>query len=149
MVLLRILWNERCFVKVIIAGSRDILGTRVIAEAVNASPTLLRGRGRKMNEILQIVATEYGVDIRLLSSPSRSKNISQARQVVYWILWRSGRTLIDCARAVGRTHHTTALYGIRQTEKRMAEQPGYADKMGRLRAIFESVDKMFPVEQSS
>jgi chromosomal replication initiation ATPase DnaA len=58
-----------------------------------------------------------------LISLRRAGDIAEARQFVYYILWRSGVSLSHIGRVLGR-HHSSVIHGIQKTKERLATEDG-------------------------
>ncbi len=73
--------------------------------------------------IITLAARRYGVGVRDIRSPSRKENIVMARQcAMYWLRRFTGLSLPQIAKAVGRTDHTTAYFGIKAYRRKRAAQ---------------------------
>lgn len=71
--------------------------------------------------IVRQVAAEHGLTLEELTGPSSVKPISRARHEAMWRLRQETKlSAMQIARALGRTDHTTALWGIRRHAKRIA-----------------------------
>jgi chromosomal replication initiation ATPase DnaA len=74
------------------------------------------GAGRIKN-IVDAVAEETGIQARYIVGLSRRAQVSEARQLVYYLANQSGITSADIGRAMNRDH-STVLSGIKAEEKR-------------------------------
>jgi chromosomal replication initiator protein len=73
--------------------------------------------------ILREVARKHGLTVEQLLAPVRSRYIAHARQEAMWEMRQ--RTILsfpEIARRCGLKDHTTAIYGVRSHEARIARQ---------------------------
>ena len=87
-----------------------------------------------LSSILHTVSDAYGVTIEDIKGKSRTKAISEARQVTMWI----ARQLTDesyetIGSELGGRDHSTVYYGISTVEKRMVDDRSYFHKLERLK----------------
>ena len=70
-------------------------------------------------DIVQTVASGYGLKAHLLTADWRRADMIEARWVAMWIAREgAGRSLASIGAAMGRRDHTTVLHGVRAVEKR-------------------------------
>ena len=87
-----------------------------------------------LSSILHAVSDSYGVTIEDIKGKSRTKAISEARQVTMWI----ARQLTDesyetIGSELGGRDHSTVYYGISTVEKRILDDRSYFHKLERLK----------------
>jgi chromosomal replication initiator protein len=71
-----------------------------------------------VDDILSRVATHFGVSVEAVRGPSRTAQISEARQAAMWLLSEQGLKLQAIAAHLGRRDHTTVIWGIAQVRAR-------------------------------
>ena len=97
------------------------------------------GRMHKASESVDIstiarkVGERFGVDVEALRGKSRTKNVSDARQVVMWLTRQlTDATYEEIGRYLGGRDHATVSYGINAVEKKSADQ-GYSYMLTQLK----------------
>ena len=89
-----------------------------------------------MAEIVEAVATVYGVSTAAIIGRCRSKSIAEARQVACLIARRCTRlSLPEIGRAVG-CDHTTVMHGIKAAEQKCAADRWLAAAVDELLTTF-------------
>jgi chromosomal replication initiator protein len=74
----------------------------------------------RVSQILKEVSQAYGVTINDLRGDSRLRHIARPRQIAYVRLRdETDLSLPAIGRIMGNRDHTTILYGIRETRKRI------------------------------
>lgn len=86
--------------------------------------------GRTIAEIADDVARRHGVSVGDLKSPARYRHIVRARQEAMYLAYQERRpdgrrvySLLQIGRWFGGRDHTTALFGVRRHEGRLAAEP--------------------------
>lgn len=88
---------------------------------------------KRVLEIAQIVAVNYGVTVPEIMGPCRTADIAWARQVAYWITYkRAGLSMAKVARAFNRTDHTTISYAVGRIDAMRRGDPEFAGQMDGL-----------------
>ena len=84
-------------------------------------------------EILSTVSERCGISVNRLCGPERSRSIVVWRQAAHWLCKElTSLSLPAIGRAVNRDH-TSVLYSIERTEKRMEQDPGIKQYLTILR----------------
>lgn len=80
--------------------------------------------------VLEVVARQFGLRVRDLRAPDRSKPRTQARHLgAYLLRTRCGLSYPEIGRRLDRDH-STALYGVRRTEERLTRDASLASLLG-------------------
>lgn len=89
----------------------------------------------KVARIQRIVAEFYDIDPDVMTSRARgSADESKARHVACYLSREIvGRSLIHLGNLFGKRDHTTILHGIREVERRIAEEPTLAAELAEIR----------------
>jgi chromosomal replication initiation ATPase DnaA len=83
------------------------------------------------NEIVKLCATLFGVPVKDLVSPKRSKHIVEARFALYAALRMRGWSYPRIGRFLGRDH-ATVMYGVQRAEYIMERHRSYEEKVEKL-----------------
>jgi chromosomal replication initiator protein len=106
-------------------------------EALTDSMIGLRTAASTTTEVIDAVATNYGVSHQDLTGRSRRRDISVPRQVAMYLMREeTGTSLVDIGRALGGRDHTTILHGIEKIEHDLASNP---ELRARVTAIRETL----------
>lgn len=92
--------------------------------APGPAPTMLRKiLPSKVSEIIAATALDHRIPLRVIFSPSRTKQATQARHEMMWRLRRMPwRGTIPSFPQIGRwldRHHTTIIHGVRKHQERI------------------------------
>jgi chromosomal replication initiator protein len=92
-------------------------------------------------DIIQItVAKEWGVTPEGLRSKTRTKALTAPRQVaMHFMRELLGMQLIEIGAAFGGRDHSTVIHSLDRVVSTMREEPVFAQRVGRLRALFEGL----------
>jgi chromosomal replication initiation ATPase DnaA len=82
-------------------------------------------------EIIKLCATLFGVPVKDLVSPKRSKPIVEARFALYAALRMRGWSYTRIGRFLGRDH-ATVMYGVQRAEYIMERHPLYEEKVEKI-----------------
>jgi len=82
-------------------------------------------------EIIKLCATLFGVPVKDLVSPKRSKPIVEARFALYAALRMRGWSYTRIGRFLGRDH-ATVMYGVQRAEYIMERHPLYEKKVEKI-----------------
>lgn len=94
--------------------------------------------GVSLQEILDEVAQEFDVEVRLLRSERRGQSLIQPRQAAMGLARDlTRRSYPTIGRILGRDH-TTVIAGCRSHTRRLATDPDYA---ARVRAVSERLQR--------
>lgn len=64
--------------------------------------------------VTSAVASHFGYELGMFTSPSRVKHLARARWVAMAALYRRGYSYQTIAVQLGRSDHTTVLHGLQQ-----------------------------------
>lgn len=85
-------------------------------------------------KVLNVVSEVFGLSVRYLKSSRRNQHIAIARHTVMYILRTELKTpLLKTAPIVGRKDHTTVINACAVVEKKLKEDPAFAEKVERCR----------------
>ena len=102
-----------------IVDNRDIdvsMAAQVVSRLIN-----LEKRELTAEAITKSVCKHYGVKERDVASPSRKRDIVQARQLAMYLSQKyTDLPLTEIGRRVGKRDHSTVLHACRQVEKRLS-----------------------------
>ena len=90
-----------------------------------------------VTEIRKCVAKYFNVSMNDLMSPRRLAQVVRARQIGFYLARKLTRqSLPDIGRRFGGKDHTTVLHGSRVIERKIAEDPAFAQTIAQLEAQF-------------
>ncbi len=93
----------------------------------------VRDKAASFDRILAVVATRYGLRPGDIASKRRQRQIAHARQMALLLGRRlTGHSLVALGGMVGGRDHSTVLYGIRQAEERLRDDPQVARELTEL-----------------
>ncbi len=93
----------------------------------------VRDKAASFDRILEVVAARYGLRPGDIASKRRQRQIAHARQMALLLGRRlTGHSLVALGGMVGGRDHSTVLYGIRQAEERLRDDPQVARELGEL-----------------
>ena len=96
--------------------------------------------GLSINTIQTTVAKEWGVTPEGLRSKVRTRALTAPRQVaMYFIRELLGMQLVEIGAAFGGRDHSTVIHSLERVASIIKEQPDFARKLGRLRAVLEGI----------
>lgn len=85
-----------------------------------------------VHKILDLVCTNYSVEINDVKSKSRKRPISEARQVaMYLTRAHTNMSLNDIGRMIGKRDHTTVLYACNEVVNQMTINPELKEKVNK------------------
>lgn len=88
---------------------------------------------KRVLEIAQICAVNFGVSVPEIMSPCRQASIAWARQVAYWITYkRAHLTMKQVATAFNRKDHSTISYAVLAIDRMRADNPEFAQEIDKL-----------------
>ncbi|MEP6989764.1 MAG: chromosomal replication initiator protein DnaA [bacterium] len=96
--------------------------------------------GLSIDTIQMETAREWGVTPEGLRSKTRTKALTAPRQVaMHFMRELLGMQLVEIGAAFGGRDHSTVIHSLDRVTGMMNEQPVFAQRVGRLRAILESL----------
>jgi chromosomal replication initiator protein len=99
-------------------------------EAVGLSPATIQ----------QVVSKEWGVTPDGLKSKTRTKTLTVPRQVaMYFCRELLGLQLVEIGGAFGGRDHSTVIHSLERVSESMKDDPGFADRVVKLRGMLESL----------
>lgn len=106
-------------------------------EALSDSAIGLRMNASTVTDVIDAVASNFGVSHQDLTGRSRRREISLPRQVAMYLMREeSGTSLVDIGRTLGGRDHTTILHGIEKVEHDLGTNP---ELRARVTAIRETL----------
>lgn len=101
-------------------------GLPPVVQAVVAEPVALRSF--KIDDVIEVVALNYGVTKEQILSPDRSRRIVDARQQAMYVAFLlTRRSLPELGRRFGGRDHTTVLHAVRKIDGRVLADRDVAD----------------------
>jgi len=105
----------------------DVLATRKARQQFRrVRPRVYHDRPIRMvltwRPIIDEICARHGLPVSKVISDYRDERPVAARQELWWTLNQRGASLQEIGRRVGGFHHTTVMYGVRQWEKKMANE---------------------------
>jgi len=95
----------------------------------------------KVPRVLKEVAKSFGILVKDLKGPRKTKDVALARQVAMYILREEyNYKLEEIAKFLNREDHTTVLHAIDKIKSKMMLQEGFSKQVGEIiRAVSESI----------
>jgi chromosomal replication initiator protein len=86
-----------------------------------------------LQDVLEIVSTEYGVSIKDLQSKRRPPSVAIPRQIgMYLARVHTTHSLQEIGAHFGGRDHTTVMYALDRVKQKMAEDPRVREEVSRL-----------------
>lgn len=94
--------------------------------------------GLSTDTIQAVVAKEWNVTAEGLRSKTRTKALTAPRQVaMYFMRELLSMQLVEIGAAFGGRDHSTVIHSLERVNASMKEEPAFAQRIGRLRALLE------------
>jgi hypothetical protein len=99
---------------------------RVLDQREIVCPVWMVKASQQIRHILEAIADEFYVDPIDIMAGNFTEDVTEARQVAYWVLRQSTRmSSKQIAHKLNRRDHTSALTGIKAVELRRSENSDY------------------------
>jgi chromosomal replication initiator protein len=96
--------------------------------------------GLNTETIQQVVAREWGVTPEGLRSKTRTKALTAPRQVAMFLMRELlGLQLVEIGAAFGGRDHSTVIHSLERVAGSLNEEPSFAQRVGKLRAMLEGL----------
>ena len=96
--------------------------------------------GLNPETIQQAVARDWGVTTEGLRSKTRTKALTAPRQVAMYLMRELlGLQLVEIGAAFGGRDHSTVIHSLERVGAMQREDPTFAQRIGRLRALLEGL----------
>jgi chromosomal replication initiator protein len=96
--------------------------------------------GLNPETIQQAVARDWGVTTEGLRSKTRTKALTAPRQVAMYLMRELlGLQLVEIGAAFGGRDHSTVIHSLERVSTMQREDPTFAQRLGRLRALLEGL----------
>jgi chromosomal replication initiator protein len=96
--------------------------------------------GLSTETIQQAVAKDWGVTPEGLRSKTRTKALTAPRQVAMYLMRDLlGMQLVEIGAAFGGRDHSTVIHSLERVTETMREEPTFAQRVGKLRALLEGL----------
>jgi chromosomal replication initiator protein len=103
-------------------------------EALSDSAIGLRSGSASATDVIDTVASHFGVTHQDLTGRSRRREISLPRQVAMYLMREeTGSSLVDIGRTLGGRDHTTILHGIEKVEHDLGTDPELRSRVTQIR----------------
>ncbi len=98
------------------------------------------GTGINTDTIQGAVAREWGVTAEGLRSKTRTKALTAPRQVAMHLMRELlAMQLVEIGAAFGGRDHSTVIHSLERVSATMTEDPSFAQRVGKLRALLEGL----------
>jgi len=96
--------------------------------------------GLNPDTIQQAVAKEWGVTTEGLRSKTRTKALTAPRQVAMYLMRELlGLQLVEIGATFGGRDHSTVIHSLERVSAMLKEEPSFAQRIARLRALLEGL----------
>lgn len=103
-------------------------------------PTGNGASGMNVDSIQHAVAKEWGVTPEGLRSKTRTKALTTPRQVAMYLMRELlSLQLVEIGAAFGGRDHSTVIHSLERVVSGMKEEPSFAQRVGKLRALVEGL----------
>lgn len=102
--------------------------------------------GLTVDTIQLAVAREWGVTMEGLRSKTRTKALTAPRQVaMYFMRELLSMQLVEIGAVFGGRDHSTVIHSLERVASMTREEPGFAQRVGKLRALLEKLVQHGPL----
>ena len=97
--------------------------------------------GLTTDTIQSLIAKDWGVTPEGLRSKTRTKALTAPRQIaMYFMRELLSMQLVEIGAAFGGRDHSTVIHSLERVLIMSQEDPKYAQRLGRLRAVLEALN---------
>ena len=126
-----------------ILAYKDLLGNDADEETVTRAMQDILKRSSEYiptpEAILEFISKYYSVDVDLIKGQQRVREAVAARQIaMYLIRSMTNLSVVDIGKIFDNRDHSTVLYSIQQVEKKMKQDPSYAETVKELKTNINS-----------
>ena len=126
-----------------ILAYKDLLGNDADEETVTRAMQDILKRSSEYiptpEAILEFISKYYNVDVDLIKGQQRVREAVGPRQIaMYLIRSMTNLSVVDIGKIFDNRDHSTVLYSIQQVEKKMKQDPSYAETVKELKTNINS-----------
>ena len=126
-----------------ILAYKDLLGNDADEETVTRAMQDILKRSSEYiptpEAILEYISKYYNVDVNLIKGQQRVREAVGPRQIaMYLIRSMTNLSVVDIGKIFDNRDHSTVLYSIQQVEKKMKQDPAYAETVKELKTNINS-----------
>ena len=126
-----------------ILAYKDLLGNDADEETVTRAMQDILKRSSEYiptpEAILEFISKYYNVDVNLIKGQQRVREAVGPRQIaMYLIRSMTNLSVVDIGKIFDNRDHSTVLYSIQQVEKKMKQDPSYAETVKELKTNINS-----------
>ena len=126
-----------------ILAYKDLLGNEADEETVTRAMQDILKRSSEYiptpEAILEFISKYYSVDVNLIKGQQRVREAVGPRQIaMYLIRSMTNLSVVDIGKIFDNRDHSTVLYSIQQVEKKMKQDPSYAETVKELKTNINS-----------
>ena len=126
-----------------ILAYKDLLGNEADEETVTRAMQDILKRSSEYiptpEAILEFISKYYNVDVNLIKGQQRVREAVGPRQIaMYLIRSMTNLSVVDIGKIFDNRDHSTVLYSIQQVEKKMKQDPSYAETVKELKTNINS-----------
>ena len=126
-----------------ILAYKDLLGNDADEETVTRAMQDILKRSSEYiptpEAILEFISKYYSVDVNLIKGQQRVREAVGPRQIaMYLIRSMTNLSVVDIGKIFDNRDHSTVLYSIQQVEKKMKQDPSYAETVKELKTNINS-----------
>ena len=126
-----------------ILAYKDLLGNDADEDTVTRAMQDILKRSSEYiptpEAILEFISKYYNVDVNLIKGQQRVREAVGPRQIaMYLIRSMTNLSVVDIGKIFDNRDHSTVLYSIQQVEKKMKQDPSYAETVKELKTNINS-----------